>query len=301
MLVTRPKINMEKSGRVMPSFKNREEYENWKAQKIKEHEEEQKNLPQDEISKGIRLEALIIDEGLSEPKSFFEQLPGIFSYPFKGNGKIVLISGTVFFGIISFFLHYNIIPFIGIVVGAFIAGYLCAYMMKVISSSADGEDELPDFPDFYDWWDSVLCPGVKVSGTAIFCFIPALVYYYYVLTEFSLADPGFLVLIGLGLFYLPMGLIAVSMSGSFASLNPFFIVPSIIKVLDKYLIAFAFLVVVFILELVLKKSFLSSIPFLRFFIGSFLLLYFLIIEARVLGLIYNANKERLSWFGEGHE
>jgi hypothetical protein len=231
-------------------------------------------------------------------KSFFELLTGTFSFPFKGNGRILLIIGTIFFGIVNFFLRYNIIPFIGTIAGSFVGGYLCAYLMKIINHSADGEEELPDFPDFIDWWDSVLTPFILIFSTIIFCFIPAGAYYFLVKPIHLFADPVFLLLIGGGLFYMPMGLMAVSMSETLMSLNPLLILPSIIKVIDRYIIAWFILIGILIAEVILDRYVALPIPLIGDLVRSFLSLYFLTVEARILGLIYFQNRERLSWFGE---
>ena len=170
------------------------------------------------------------------PKSFFALVAGAFSFPLQGNGKILLISGTIFFGIINFFLRYNILPFIGAIAGLFVGGYSCAYLMKIINHSAAGEEELPDFPDFIDWWDSVLVPFFLILSTILFCFIPAIAYYFLIRPAHFLTAPALLLLIGSGLFYLPMGLMAVSMNGTLKSLSPLLSLPSIIRVIDSYIV-----------------------------------------------------------------
>ncbi len=251
-----------------------------------------KKLRADDIA-----EAEMLDRKEFPRAPFFELLARAFYFPFKGNGKILLMAGTVSIGIVNFFLRYNIIPFIGVIVAVLVAGYLSAYLIKVINHSADGEEELPDFPDFTDWWDSILHPFFLILLTIIFSFLPAIAYRLLITSKFS--DPVFLLLIGWGLFYIPMGMIAVAMSESLKPLNPLFIIPSIIKVIDRYVIACALLAVILAVEVLMKKVLALSFPLLGDLLRTFLLLYFLTIEARILGLIYYENRERLSWFGEG--
>lgn len=231
-------------------------------------------------------------------KSFLELLPSVFAAPLRGNGVILLIGGTLVFGIIGFFQRYNIIPFIGIIVNIFISGYLCAYLMRIINHSADGEEEVPDFPEFYDWWDSVFTPGWLMSGPIIFCSIPALAYNFLARPSRPFTDPVILLLAGFGLFYLPMGMIAVSMTQSLGALNPVYILPAIFKAIDKYIIAIAVLAIIFVLNSSVKKYFDDSIPVIGDFLKASLNLYFLIIEGRILGLIYYLNRDCLNWFGE---
>jgi len=89
------------------------------------------------------------------------------------------------------------------------------------------------------------------------------------------------------------------MSGSiFSAINPAFIIPSILKVPLDYIIACVVLITIVGFRTAAEK-FLTFIPFIGSFIAGLLALYLLIVEARILGLIYYTNKERLNWFGEG--
>jgi predicted Zn finger-like uncharacterized protein len=243
----------------------------------------------------------VMDESVRDTyprKSFLELLPGVFTSPLRGNGMILLIAGTLVFGIIDFFQRYNIIPFVGIIVALFISGYLCAFLMRIINHSADGEEEIPDFPDFTDWWDSVFTPSWLMSGPIIFCCIPVLAYLFLARPSHPFTDPIILLLSGAGLFYLPMGIIAVSMTQSLSSLNPVFILPAIIKVIDHYIIAFAVVAIIVIFNPIANRHVFASIPIIGDFLNAFVNLYLIIIEGRILGLIYYVNRDRLNWFGE---
>jgi len=213
----------------MPRFKNRQEYEEWKAKRLEEGMERAERKKS--IEKLMPHYSQSRVKEVPEPKPFTEQLHGIFSYPFKGHGIYLLAVGAVFFWILGF------IPLMGIIVG----GYLSAYMMKIIRSSADGEDEVPDWPDFSDFWSDILDPAIKVSGTTIVSFTPFLLYlffsypvYEWFITFQWVKDPIIWLLLLLGSLYYPMGLLAVAQADSLLALNPGFIIRSIITVAGDY-------------------------------------------------------------------
>jgi len=90
-------------------------------------------------------------------KTFFQNLPLIFAYPFKRDGWILLIAGTVFFAFMQSLGFFAV----------FAAGYLCAYMQSLILHSARGEKQLPPWPDFSDWWADILYPYLPMALLAV--------------------------------------------------------------------------------------------------------------------------------------
>jgi hypothetical protein len=139
----------------MARFANREEYDQFKNQKIEEDKERAEIIKASE--KFVRHKTLVNTQETSQnetpPQSFIERLPGIFAYPFKGSGTYLIIGGIVFFMIMDFL---SVLPLIGIVLGIIISGYMCAFMMKIVVSSADGKSEVPEWPDFTNVWDDIL-------------------------------------------------------------------------------------------------------------------------------------------------
>ncbi len=224
-----------------------------------------------------------------DTRPFLHRLPSAFAYPFQGSGIVLILVGTVCFSTLEFFSSFSIFGIIGYV---FLGGYLCASMMKIINSSADGKKELPDWPELSDFWDDIVVPLFQVTWTGIFCFSPAVIYGIFV--HFDIV---FWLLLGLGILYFPMALIAVSLTNSVLSINPVLVVPSIIKVPIDYLVACMLLGLLAVLEN-FGQFLVSIIPLLGIALKNLLGLYCLVVEAHVLGLIYHANQEKLGWFGE---
>jgi predicted Zn finger-like uncharacterized protein len=226
----------------------------------------------------------------ADTRPFLQRIPDAFAYPIQGGGIILILVGTVCFSFLEFFASFSIFGIVGI---AFIGGYLCAFMMKIVNSSADGKKDLPDWPDVSDFWDDIIVPLFQVIWTGIFCFTPAIIYGIFVHI-----DIVFWLLIGFGILYFPMALIAVALTNSVLSINPVLVIPSIIKVPVDYLVACIFLALLAVLEN-FSQLLVSIIPLLGMALKNLIALYFLIVEARILGLIYHANQEKLGWFGEG--
>jgi hypothetical protein len=74
-------------------------------------------------------------------------------------------------------------------------------------------------------------------------------------------------------------------------------IPSIMKVLGQYLLTVVVLAVVLLVRWLLHRllgTFLP-IPLLPTIITSLIGLYLLVVEMRILGLLYRNNKDRLGW------
>jgi pSer/pThr/pTyr-binding forkhead associated (FHA) protein len=87
------------------------------------------------------------------PQGFFAALPGAFAFPFRRNGLILLASGAVFFVILNFASRF--VGIVGVVIGVFCSGYLFTFLKCIITTTALGDDEMPDWPEF---------EGIMVSG-----------------------------------------------------------------------------------------------------------------------------------------
>lgn len=285
----------------MPKFSSREEYEQWKAQKAEEAAEKERVAQERaeiiEVSKKYarqkskaEIERMFDEE--EPPRPFTEQLSSIFSYPFKGHGIYIIIAYVLCSWIADIFFPLWVI----------FGGYFAAYMLKIIKSSADGEEEVPDWPDFTSFWDDIIRPAFLVGGTFLFSFFPVIAYFCLVTFKLSIAlspsDPVLWLLIFLGALYWPMGLLAVAQGDAVNSLNPLFVISSIFKVPVDYSIAVVVLFIVILFSSIAERILVLPIPVIGSTTNKFLSFYFLILEMRILGLLYNANKNRLSWFGE---
>ena len=199
--------------------------------------------------------------------------------------------GTVCFTVLLLFAKFAMI--FGMIGFVFVGGYLSSFMMKIISHTADGEIELPEWPDFTDWWDDIIVPMFQIVMVTIVSYLPLIIFVILGASSgiiFYLV--AFLLLI-LGILYQPMALVSISIFGSIKALNPLVLVPAILKVPLDYSIACGVLLLLFIVKTIFHAF--IMIPILGPFLDNFIMLYLLVVEARILGLIYYANKDKFGW------
>jgi len=258
------------------------------------------------------------------PKPFLTLLGNAFAFPFTGKGTMMIIAGAGFLAVAGFMVRIasSVPGLIGLFVMAcgfvlvlLIAGYLAAYMLKVIGAVCGGDQEPPNWPDFGSYWDDILRPLLLVVGTAALSLAPCIIRYVIVArdvesvgrgaylwflvnlltAEMALADPWFWVLLVLGLLYLPMALLAVALYDSFAGLSPLVVIPAIVRVAPAYSVACGLLLVASAARLCLWRL-LSPIPLLGVLLDSTVTLYFLMCEMYILGILYLAYEKKLKWF-----
>jgi hypothetical protein len=217
----------------------------------------------------------------------------------------------VFFTILGFAsgFRFPLAGFVSLWIAAISLGYYFATLQLVIQSTAHGDDKLPKWPEFGDWWADILEPALKWLGTLVVCFGPAvgLIVYGGVAAAISAggggapANGGMVALAGIlflvGLVGFPMALLAVAMFDSLSALNPLLIVRSVIVAPLHYILMTMFLGGLFAanvgVQMVVEAM---NLPIVGSLITSFVSLYASLLFARVLGVFYRVNKGRLGWF-----
>lgn len=235
-------------------------------------------------------------QNIHSDKTFGQRLPGVFAYPFRDYGALILVSGAIFFSLLEWgqnigkdALFYGFVAVL--ILGIASAGYLFAFMKGVAVSAAAGEESPPSWPEFIDFSETFLSPFLQFLAILLLCIGPG------VLTMMYLQPAvGIGLLIG-GLFCLPMALLTVSMADSVSGLNPVVILAAIGKVPGPYLVVCG----VFLATLGLAAGFehfvrLSGIGVFGAPLAHFVSLYGATVQMRLLGALYLTNKERLGWF-----
>lgn len=235
-------------------------------------------------------------EAGEEPAPFFHELLRAFIYPFRGAGAwAILLFGTILITVMSV---AGIVPVVGFILTVLITGYYIAFLFKIIRETAVGEQEVAEFPGLQDIWDDVLRPLAQMFFAILFCILP-----FVLATGFVEEGPEELswlplALLGAGLFYLPMVLLATVIFNSlFTALNPFLSVPAISRIFLRYLVVVLLLGATVIGHELLgdllaeRMHSLAALP-----VVSFISFYLGIIQARILGLIYRTSKDRIGWF-----
>ena len=180
------------------------------------------------------------------------------------------------------------------IIAVFALGYLCAYLQKLVQSSALGDENMPAWPDLSEVGQEIVQPALQYLGSFVLCLGPGILCLRLAPADFKAY--GYL-LLGLGSLYLPMALLAVAMYDSLAAVDPMLVIRSILRAPSAYAGVCAGMAVVVGVEFLVETlSGLMRIPILSS-IGSGLVgLYFQVIAMRILGLFYYTQQERLRWF-----
>jgi hypothetical protein len=239
--------------------------------------------------------------------SFGHGVRGAFAYPLKGDGVILLIAGGVFFLLIDAALFLaRFAPVYGfvalIILTVFGTGYMVSYLRRIVTASAAGDNRMPDWPEITEFGSDVLSPFFQLLGTVAFCFAPAIALTLYVASS-APENTGWLAWlifasIMLSSVYFPMAFLAVAMFDSVMAVNPLLIIPSILKIPGTYFLTIVLFVAVLIVRWLGYKVLpvLLHSSFVAWIIASFLGLYLLMVEVRILGVLYWTRKNELGWF-----
>ncbi|HZL43168.1 MAG TPA: FHA domain-containing protein [Verrucomicrobiae bacterium] len=250
-----------------------------------------------------------------EKRSFFFQIRRAFLYPVRGDGWILLGVGTglyVLIEVAAFFAKFAWIA--GLISVGFLTlfgtGYFVTYMQRILTSSAMGEEVMPDWPEFTGFGD-VFGAFFQFLALVLISFSPAFLLGVFAIgEEQTWAGIAMVPALCFGCVYFPMAFLACAMLGSVISANPLVVLPSIARVPKEYLLS----AVIFGGMLVIRwgsDQLLSTLSvgkmtthvfpgiFVLFGargISNFLGLYLFTVNMRILGLLYFLKKDRLGWF-----
>jgi hypothetical protein len=243
-----------------------------------------------------------INPAIYEEPSFYRSLPRTLLYSLNKRGMFLLALGAGFFLIMALtvkmalFFRLSLVGLLlQITIFVFTYGYLFAYIQRIVSASAHGEDDLPDFPDITEFASDILRPFLLFAGTFVVSFAPAIAVAIF-MRESEMILFAVIATIGLGIFYFPMALLAVAVTDNFLALSPHVVVPSIVRVLPPYLLACVVLGVLVTIRFGIAWLMeLVPVPILPSVIDGFVSLYLLVVEMRILGLMFRSYRARLGW------
>lgn len=214
-----------------------------------------------------------------------ETLQDCLAYPFRDNGRMVLIWGMIL-GI--FFQLCSLVPVFGLIAMLILSAYFCAIFFDILVTSATGTDDCSGFPDLADLLEDLIFPYLKVAGVLIVSFLPAF------LLDAVLPEVGFLVGSIFGIAYFPMAILAVAILGRFTAMGPQVVFPAIVIAGGKYWLVVGSLLVLFLLKMFVL-SFLDNIFIIGSILTAFVDMLALMLNARFLGLLYREKEEELGW------
>jgi hypothetical protein len=224
---------------------------------------------------------------------FFKSLPGALVFPLKKDSLLLLFIGTVYFWVMRIIQGFSF----SLIILGLGTGYLAAYLFKIIVATSNGEEDMPDWPSVANGRRDVIDPLIQVLAALFMAFLPLIVVGV-IWWQFDWFHPavafGMLVL---GLFYTPMALLSMALHDTAEGVSPLLVLPAIFRTLPAYIPTFSILVLAVGIRMG-STLFLALIPntWLASFCDVFIGFYFLIVEARVLGLLYLACEDRFHWF-----
>jgi hypothetical protein len=234
-------------------------------------------------------------------RTFSQGLAGAFNYPFRAGGGALLVAGAVALTVTDYaaliagyaFL-LGLVALLILAIG--VTGYLFAFIKNVVASSAGGDETMPGWPEAASPADFV-GPFLQFLALVLFCFGPFIAW--------RIWSPDWggvwvsLLLAAGGAFYFPMALLAVSMGDSIGGVNPALVLPSILRILNHYVVAFLLVLGVMVLQTASEWFMeLIPVPIVPTLLTEFITLYLMVVSARVLGLMYYVNREKLCWFAK---
>ncbi len=217
-------------------------------------------------------------------------LKDILTYAYRGSGKYVLIVCVVLSVVAEL---AGIAPLVGPIAALLLSAYFCAIYFQMIQSSATGGKEAPEFPDTANFFEDIIWPMLQIFVVGLVSFGPFIGYMIWAGEERF--DPliGY-GLIGLGVIYFPMAMLAVVVLGYTSALSPHIVVPAIFRGGWLYWVGVLMLCLLYVAGSIIEDA-LSGSLIIGTLVMSLVGSYTLMTNARILGVVYRERQEELGW------
>jgi hypothetical protein len=250
---------------------------------------------------GVECVPLEVDFRPEKVRGFYARLPGVVVYPFKGSGLLILIVGTFLIAGLQFISA----GLFSILTKIIAYGYLFSYMQNIIHATAAEETQMPELPGL----DDVFAGFLRLAGSVLAAFGVAIGLEVARLLDVDVPVSLIVAAAIFGCIYFPMGFLAVAIKDNPLAANPLIVVPSILRVPLAYLVTVMLFGTIFGITQLgnLIASGMSMVTFtttsgtvLLMAIGfrlvwSFVSVYLLTVNMRILGLLYLTRKDDLGW------
>ncbi|MFP6858037.1 MAG: hypothetical protein VCA73_12230 [Roseibacillus sp.] len=216
----------------------------------------------------------------------------VLTYAFRGGGKYILLIGAII-SIVADLASWA--PILGLLAVIFLAGYMCAVYFEIIQSTATGSAEAPNFPETSNIMEDLLSPMIQVIAVLFVSFGPWLLFAVFADVE-NYQPLVFFGLLGWGIVYFPMAMLAVVTLGTLGAMSPHIVLPAIFRGGLLYWLAVFVLFLLYMAESMIGEFLAGKIivgPVLLAFVG----MYTMMTNGRLLGIVYRERKEQLGWIG----
>jgi hypothetical protein len=185
-------------------------------------------------------------------------------------------------------------PVVGIPVSVFAIGFFAAFYLSVVATTITGDDGVPDWPSVTDFMDDILMPFLRMVGLVLLSFGPAFAVIYFVDEKAPAFWWAFGGAAAWGCLYFPMALLGSVVCGNLFGALPHIVLPAIFRALPGYLLAVPGLMIAAVV-CAIAGEYSQRVPYLGWFLAAALSIYSMMMQARVVGLIYRRKREALGW------
>ncbi|MFT3992344.1 MAG: hypothetical protein QM680_13145 [Luteolibacter sp.] len=217
-------------------------------------------------------------------------LKDILTYAYRGSGKYVLIVCVILSVVAKL---AGIAPLLGPIATLLLSAYFCAIYFQMIQSSATGGKEAPEFPDTANIFEDIIWPMLQIFVVGLVSFGPLVGYSIWAGEDRFNSMVGY-GLVGFGVVYFPMAMLAVVVLGYTGALSPHIVIPAIFRGGWLYWIGVLMLCLLYVSGSLIEDALAGSL-----IIGTLLMSlvssYTLMTNARILGVVYRERQEELGW------
>ena len=217
-------------------------------------------------------------------------LKDILTYACRGSGKYLLLTCVVL-SVVSDLA--GIAPLVGGIAKLLLSGYFCATYFHLIQSTATGGKEAPEFPETSNIFEDIIWPMLQIFLVALVSFGPAIGYVVSRNEENGNVWVA-LGLLGAGVIYFPMAMLAVVVLGYTWALSPHIVLPAIFRAGWLYWLGVVMLGILYGISTVVEAKLHGQVivsHLVMAVVGS----YTMITNARILGVVYRERQEELGW------
>lgn len=217
--------------------------------------------------------------------NYGKQFAGVFVYPFRGEGPLVLLIGVLVFGLLLVFSAVNIV--LRIIVMPFIAVFVLFYMAKSMSDSVV-DDSPKGVPDVLLDFGELVMDMLRLAVGSLLCFIPAI----FVSDQWGWL---FWLFVCCGVYFLPMAWLMAVLENEVWIFHPRRFFRAILRTIRKYSVIPFFWSLLFGIGYLIEVIFFDRISILGYFFQAAVLVYFIHVSMRPLGLFYRVYERDLGF------
>jgi hypothetical protein len=226
----------------------------------------------------------------------------IFLYPTSISGLINLGIFWILPILLGFSGRILPIPFIWGIADFIVVGYMYYFFMECIRDSASGGIRAPENMGSMPNMGDAVTQVMEIVASVVIFWGPLGAYLMYKIfwqsagansSYDSKTDMVFWLLLGYGIFFSPIGLLALAMFNSTSAFNPFLWITSILSTFFQYCGLVLFFCVLGWLVSRVMSSFQQSLFFSYLFGAAFI--YLAMVAAHLLGRFYYLNSKKLNW------